>query len=553
MEKLCMGTINHKFWLGLIMFIFIFGVLTARSAVRESLTFDEPAHVFEGLAAWRMRTFEHDVVNPPLVRELAVIPLLIADRVGGRQTNLGNFDISRWSLDDVLPARAAVIFMGVLLVSGVYTFAYLTAGLVPAVFSALFFALNPNVLAHSHYVTLDIGYSLFVFVSFALTYRLLRKPDLPTVVFCGIAWGCALSAKASAPMIISGILIINSWFIYRQQFLRKLFSLRKLILTAVAVMFVVVWAAYGFRTDSVISPDVRSGRLWEKYYNRTEKSHPVVAKMILFLRDTPIPLGTYFRVLKNALIYTGQQSGSVFFMGHEYTGSRAYFLPLMLLLKNPLPFLIMALCGMLLSVTGHISRRHLLTPVTGLVILLVLAASGAEPYVRYALPVLPFLSIAAGLGAAWMWQRGFRLLVFGMGLWLVSSMMLSYPHYLTYVNESFGLIVPKYAYLTDSNLDWGQGLLSLKNYTDIHQPSVLYLSYFGRDNADSYGFKSDFYWGSTQSQDICRLHRIPLPGNRGRPLTAISVTNWRSCGYSQNPTYDRKLIRDTVADTFLIY
>ena len=67
-------------WVFFICIVFLFAVYTGvslGSAKRESLTYDEIVHVEEGIAAWKKREFKVDTNNPPLVREFAVIPLLI--------------------------------------------------------------------------------------------------------------------------------------------------------------------------------------------------------------------------------------------------------------------------------------------------------------------------------------------------------------------------------------------------------------------------------------------------------------------------------------------
>jgi hypothetical protein len=55
----------------------------------------------------------------------------------------------------------------------------------------------------------------------------------------------------------------------------------------------------------------------------------------------------------------------------------------------------------------------------------------------------------------------------------------SAPDYLAYFNI---FVKPENAWrlLTDSNLDWGQGLIALRAYQQQHPQEPLYLAYFGR-------------------------------------------------------------------------
>ena len=63
------------------------------------------------------------------------------------------------------------------------------------------------------------------------------------------------------------------------------------------------------------------------------------------------------------------------------------------------------------------------------------------------------------------------------------------PDYLTYFNV---LVKPanSWRYLTDSNLDWGQGLIALREYEQKHPEESLRLAYFGSVNPPLYGVRA---------------------------------------------------------------
>ena len=44
--------------------------------------------------------------------------------------------------------------------------------------------------------------------------------------------------------------------------------------------------------------------------------------------------------------------------------------------------------------------------------------------------------------------------------------------------------------LTDSNLDWGQGLIALRNYQQQHPNEALHLAYFGSVDPALYGIRA---------------------------------------------------------------
>jgi tetratricopeptide (TPR) repeat protein len=61
----------------------------------------------------------------------------------------------------------------------------------------------------------------------------------------------------------------------------------------------------------------------------------------------------------------------------------------------------------------------------------------------------------------------------------VVSSLRAYPNYLPYSNELWGGPGKTYKVLTDSSVDWGQGLKAAKRYVDEHHIDDCWLAYFG--------------------------------------------------------------------------
>jgi hypothetical protein len=63
------------------------------------------------------------------------------------------------------------------------------------------------------------------------------------------------------------------------------------------------------------------------------------------------------------------------------------------------------------------------------------------------------------------------------------------PDYLSYMN----ILIPNrlsYRYLSDSNVDWGQGLLALRRYEAEHPNESMHLAYFGNIDPKVYGIRA---------------------------------------------------------------
>jgi hypothetical protein len=66
-----------------------------------------------------------------------------------------------------------------------------------------------------------------------------------------------------------------------------------------------------------------------------------------------------------------------------------------------------------------------------------------------------------------------------------------HPHYLAYFNEIAGGPGRGYKFLADSNIDWGQDLIGLKEYLSRNKIDKIYLGYFGRVDPRLYGINFD--------------------------------------------------------------
>ena len=64
-------------------------------------------------------------------------------------------------------------------------------------------------------------------------------------------------------------------------------------------------------------------------------------------------------------------------------------------------------------------------------------------------------------------------------LFHAASSLRAFPNYLSYSNELWGGPSKTYRVLTDSNVDWGQGLPAVKRYLETHAATPCWLAYFG--------------------------------------------------------------------------
>jgi hypothetical protein len=169
--------------------------------------------------------------------------------------------------------------------------------------------------------------------------------------------------------------------------------------------------------------------------------------------------------------YVAQHSSAghpAFLLGRHHDQGWWYYFPVVLFFKTPLAFLALALAGMIAL------RRH---PIAYVPLLMLLPAltSKINIGVRHVLPLYPVLAILAAYAAVALWRRSRAATVLLLG-WFFVATAIAHPDYLPYFNEAARH--PE-EIAVDSNFDWGQDLLRLRQLTRRERLQPLYLSYFG--------------------------------------------------------------------------
>lgn len=535
---------NHRFYtIAACSFLAIFAIVSVGSAMRESLTFDEIVHIQEGKNAIQKHEFLIDTNNPPLIREVAVIPLVL---------NTQRYISSKMPHMQALPARLVIITLGLALGGFIYIVSSKFFGQEVGLSSLFLYVFNPTLLAHSHYVTQDIGASLFFFLGYISLLWIMKERSWRSFVIHGICMGLMAASKITTIpyYIVSALLVVP--YVLKKELFTWVYKRSIHIIASVSIFALVIWATYFFRMNVIVAPGDAQGRVSTTIKNIALRQHnTVIPSGLNFLQKQPVPLGDFIAVLKNTAIRSSKTSG-IFFMGNTYAKPRWYFMPINMFFKTPLVLLLLGgfgLYGGLQSQSEKQKKRIVVMLIPIISILLVTSFSGMQPLVRYALPLFPFLAIAGGYSISGIKGKiGKSVLLILCGWYLINSFM-AYPHYLSYTNE---VSPPLFAFV-DSNIDWGQSLVSFKDYIDTKKPSSLQFSYFGRDDAARYGFPSHFAFGSYKFNEICAFHLVNYPENIGPVLTAISLSNWYACGYNLDPKYSLANIEDIVAKSILIY
>ncbi|MDP3956454.1 MAG: glycosyltransferase family 39 protein, partial [bacterium] len=218
-------------WKILFLILVAAGSLLVYAASHDSAIFDESAHIPAGYSYVKYFDYRLNHEHPPLVKALSGIPLLFLDLKFPIDNSAWTTDVNgQWSVGGkffyeygnnaeqiIFWARIGPILLTLLLIFFLYIFARQFLGPVWALLPTLLFGLSPNVLAHGHLVTTDIGAAFGVIFSFYFFFRCLKEPTKINITLAGLAFGVAELLKFSnvllAPIFIVLIvlrLVFNS-------------------------------------------------------------------------------------------------------------------------------------------------------------------------------------------------------------------------------------------------------------------------------------------------------------------------------------------------------
>jgi len=461
----------------------------------QSLTYDEPVHIAEGLDAWRSGRFEQYNDHPPLARLWSTLPLLDQKWQVDIEQLPDAFRVTHIAPDPVSlawRARAMNVWFGLWLAWLVWRAADRLFSRTAANFALALFAFSPSLIAHFSIAATDGAATLFIFATAWALVRWRLSPTWKTTVGSGMLLGLLLLAKFStAPMFVLALL----WML--------LLGADKIIRSptrwnwgktaaALLVALFIVWAGYFFHVSHLT---VRDGTLTATFPNW----NGAIVKPVRGDRNYSllIPAGEYIEGFRE-LVRHNRQGQPAFFLGQVSThGGWKLYYPVVILLKWSTIVLALSVTGLAIALRSKVRVPPDLWIMASFPAVYLAMAIFARFNLgdRHVLPMYPFAILFAAV--VWEWARRKRavaaLLILLAALNAADGLRYA-PGYLSYFSP-FVSPAESFRLLTDSNLDWGQGLLALRDYQRSHPGERISLSYFGSVDPQVYGIQSDFFGG----------------------------------------------------------
>lgn len=479
---------------GSLFFAVLASVLIFFSSQKQSLTVDEPNHLFCGMEWLQEGTYTAWPENPPLSRVIiAMGPYLKGHSIAvssGHDTIdehfFASYDLSYFTLaslrDNLFWMRIFILPMFLLSLWIVWYWARSVGGNAVAFLAAALYAMLPSLLAHSGLATTDITFLALFTITLCCLSRWISKPTLKRGALLGLSLGASLLTKYSvfAFFVVAALLMLIMFFFYglkeTGRTLRQwgLMAFRSGLLSAVLAFFC-VWAFFGFSVGTIgEQPAIQAGI----------KQGMLPAELSTIWMPAP----EWFAGL--VLVAAHNLGGHPAYVGGIIaTHGFWYFYPMAALLKTPLPFLIfllMGLAGAWLPLGERESRNWEVMALVLLpfVILLSVFFSNINIGLRHVLVIYSVGAVGAAAGFfrllnyQFVHSREWKVVIPAiLVFWQASIAISAYPKYLSYFNPLAGEEPGEL--LLDSDLDWGQGMFELADFCREHKIESLNLSYFG--------------------------------------------------------------------------
>jgi hypothetical protein len=501
---------------GLVVLLLALFWLTLIFSVRHlSQTFDEGFHLVAGYRYVQCGDFGINSEHPPLVKLVAGAALRwtgapAPDATCGQEPTtkdhgyeLGIHYFYRQGLQaDMLlfRARLAVSIFGLALALSAFFFARRMFGYWAGIFALALVAFEPTVLAHSALITTDVAVSAFLLLTVYMLYRFFERRGAGNLLLVGLTLGLTLASKHSGVLALPIVMTLFLWdWLYagagqrsRNEWLRGL--LRRMVLLAVifGVALAVLWTAYGFRYWPRPHHAPMSMSLADfLVLVRLQGTHGLVV-------DHAIPFAAKWHLAPLAYLYgltdvfnVSHPGQPPFLLGKLYPHGQWFYFPVRFFIKSTVGFLVLLLLAV---VAGRWRKDGRLTELVFLTVppAIYFAAamtSGLDIGYRHVLPIVGFLCVLIAGAAASLIRRNRRWIPFLCLLLFahVAFSLVSYPDFMAY-SSAFPLgKMQTYRYLSDSNDDWGQGLIETREWLRAQGIHDCYIAYDGAADLDYYG------------------------------------------------------------------
>lgn len=563
---------------------------------------DELAHIPAGYGYAHQLDYRLNPEHPPLIKALAMLPVQmfvnpifpVANPAWTTAVN-GQWDMGAAFLYNsgnnanaiAQTARVMPMLITILLIILIYFVARRMIGKMWALLPAFLFAFDPNVLAHGHYVTTDVGAAFGILLTIFFFSKYIEAPTTKHLWYAGLAFGIAQLCKFSTPLLVPLFIFLvlvlwlrnlaAHWSVTDNSRRARIFFFDlcrrawKLILIFAIGYIIVVYPVYFLFTagEPIARQVADTQQILSSFATGPTPAGQLchgmrcLADLDLAMVKNPVTRPAAQYMLGILMVLQRADGGNtIYFLGQVRLAGGWIYFPVLFLLKEPIPTLIIVLLALILALwwtiknslnrAGRVAMRmkdriinylthHFAEFSMASFVVLYWGYSMHSPLnigLRHLMPTIPLIFILAAV--AWkkwiMWldlssgniaaiARSFALSIVKyiflilLLAWLVLETIFAAPYFLSYFNEIGGGTWGGYHFVADSNYDWGQDLLRLQSFVNAH-PEIdkIGVDYFGGGNPHYYLGNKEVNWQSSKGN----------PADAGIHWFAVSLNTLQS-------------------------
>ena len=475
------GQMQNWIVFALIAFFIMFSIISVQ---KVSITFDEPFHYKYGTNILNLNSDR--ILLPSGAGDDSKMPISALNALPAKIASYLPGGVLRDFLQGFFAARLMTILFSACVAYLVFRWARELYGFYAGLAAILLYIFDPNIIAHSQLVTTDIYaagtilFSCYWMWKFAST-RTIRDGMMTVLMF-----GLGLLAKYTSIVLLPLLLLM---LLFHD--LPSLVTAYKEKGVKVVGRYIGQMAVYLVVACIFACLIVNAGFLFNRSFvplnHYSFESHTFASiQNISFLQNIPIPLPYPYlqgldRVFYNEV--TGAGHGAIYLLGqlHSSQGFPGYFF-VASILKVPIASQLILVISFVVYAVNRQRRRLFLRNEIFLLVPVIFYAIyfnffyNTQIGIRFYLVVFPLLYVFAGnlFTTGQEFSRNQKIAVFVLAAWLVASVVSYYPYYLSYFNEIVWDRRFAYKYLSDSNIEWGQGENYLHDYRAAH-PYAIYM------------------------------------------------------------------------------
>ena len=459
--------------LGLVLVVVLAASLAVVDARRDGATADEPIHLAAGVAQAAHGAWSVNVELPPLAKEAWGRSARAAGAVERPPLSFRALFLSARAQLFSAPAPEAVLFAARLVTVGflvlLLVFSARAAGGGEAgLLAAALLAGQTALLPHGHLVTADVPAAALVAAAAWGTIALYDRPFSARLLATALAAAAAIATKQTALVLLPllPLLLVPALRLSRDVRVTRRFALVAVALPLLTLaLLAVLLRPFASAADGALAPLLSIYRL-----------PPGDASLVARVASVDAGLGRY--LLSTLFVLRQTEAGRLgYFLGEASTAIPPVYHLVALLVKSPLPWLLLVASGMLAAVVRAPLRARLL--LFGGFAFLAASLGGPRIGVRHLAPAIVLLS--AGAAAA----LGPSLLRRSPAAYVAALLLALSPLAFGRSIGRDGALARLFAAppLADSNLDWGQDLPRLADLAAARgiAPGTIGVAYFGGD------------------------------------------------------------------------